>query len=472
MVRAPVWNASAPKTVLVIASRFPPVASVGAIRIRKFVKYLGEFGWKPIVITGAAPQGGADPDDTPRAADESSLFDLPEGLPIHRLSHQVDEWPHHLSRSFGNRLASWTRWFGLDEERWKDGLCWRFERLHDRCSFPDRGSWRLLSAVRLGLRMHRRYRFDAIFSSGMPFSDHLIGLALRRLLRKPWLADFRDPWAEYIHWPQWRTGWGRRLTWCSEAAVVRSSSFVVSVNESMTKRFASRYAKESADKFVTVANGFDPMDFNHFADDDSQTDTASCFRLVYVGSLYETRSPENVLAAFRRFIQTVPGSRKHARFEFIGRAGEHLDKLTNPQDGDTVRYRGMLPYPLALDALARADLNVVMLPNIRGSENDTTTKIYECLGSGRPILAAVPLQGAAARVLCPFDGVTLCDPADVSGMSSAITDHYRRWLAGTVLTSRSEGQLAPLTRRQQTKELAAYLDSSILSSRISGGLIQ
>ena len=37
---ASTWNAGAARTVLVIASRFPPVASVGAVRVRKLVKYI------------------------------------------------------------------------------------------------------------------------------------------------------------------------------------------------------------------------------------------------------------------------------------------------------------------------------------------------------------------------------------------------------------------------------------------------
>lgn len=461
----PIWNARAPRTVLVLASRFPPVASVGATRVRKFVKYLGLYGWKPIVITGAMRRENSTSQEARRSTDEESLLDLPEGLPVHRLSPVLDHWPTHFSRAAANRLASSTGWLGLDTARWEAGLNWRFQKIHDRLSFPDRGIWRLGSALRLALRLHDRYRFDAIFSSGMPFSDHVVALAVRSVLRRPWLADFRDPWVEYIHWRQWRSELGRRMTRWAEAAVVARASAVISVNDPMCRRFATRYSTGDGEKFVTISNGFDPVDYKQT----TQPKTHSHFRLVYAGSLYKTRSPAKVIEAFRLFLHQTPGSRDHARFEFLGRPGPHSDLLNDPGDADTVHYLGMCSHAAASRALADADLNVVVLPNVPGSENDTTTKIYESLGSGRSILAAVPLNGAAASVLRPFDGVTLCDPDDVPAIARGMTDCYRRWLSGTVNVSRSQAALEPLTRRHQAGKLAACLDQAVRETALVGG---
>lgn len=441
--------------VLVIASRFPPVASVGALRVRKFVKYLGRFGWRPVVMTGAMHRDQPSSHDARRATDETSLHDLPDRLPVYRLSPVVDDWPHHWSRAWAHRLSPLSGWLGRDARTWMPLFKWRFQHVHDRFAFPDRGIWRLPSALSLAIRLHRRYRFKAVFSTGMPFSDHMIGLALRRILRRPWLADFRDPWVEYVHWQQWKTQWGRRLTRMAEAAVVRQAERVISVNDTLTQRFIDRYPAERSDKFVTISNGFDPPDF----ESRRRARADKVFRLVYAGSLYGTRSPQKVLEAFERFLSAVPGRRRHARFDFLGRPGSYIDLLRNRAFGDTVRYRGMLPHGAALGEMAAADLNVVLLPNIPGSASDTTTKLYECLGSGRPILAAVPANGAAARVLRTFDGVTRCEPDDVAGMADAMTQWYQRWLEGGIEVRRSAHRLEPLTRFCQTRQLAKHLDA-------------
>lgn len=457
-------TASAPtqqsdRTVLILASRFPPVASVGSIRVRKFAKYLSLFGWRPVVLTGAMHTATAGAQDTRRATDIESLRDLPRGLPVYRLSPIVDDWHGHLSRRLSTALARATRPLSIDEGRWLGALGWRFQRLHDRLSFPDRGIWRLLPAVRLALHLHKRYRFDAIFSSGMPFSDHLIAGVTQTFLRRPWLADFRDPWVEYIHWQQWQSERGRWLTEKTESAVVCRAARVISVNDHMTQRFAARYPELRSNRFVTIPNGFDPTDFPAKRRPEPRTR----FRLLYAGSLYGARSPKRVLQAFRQFLDAVPGSRRHACFEFAGRPGSHADGLN--ADGDpTVRYRGFLSHVAALRAMCRADVNVVLLPNIPGSENDTTTKIYECLGSGRPILAVLPPNGAAARVLDGADGVWQCNPDDTAAIARAIRDLYHQWLSGTLHVTRTPKFLQQYTRRHQTKRLGEYLDA-VVSAR-------
>lgn len=449
------------KTVLFIVNRFPPVASVGATRIRKFAKYLGQYGWRPVIITGAGPISRPSDHSVSGAVDEDSLLDLPESLPVSRLSLAFNDLPKSSSRRCAARLAPFTQLLGMNQQAWEDALLWRFRRFHDWASFPDPGIWRLVSTVKLALRLHRRHHFQAIFSSGMPFSDHMTGLVIRRLLRRPWLADFRDPWVEYIHQTQWNSPLRRRLTRIAEAAVVHEASLVISVNEHMTRRFASRYPGRGRRKFVTISNGFDPADFATGA----QRVPTKCFRLLYAGSLYETRNPASVLEAFRQFIKDTPGSQHHARFDFLGRPGPFMKELEDPSDEGRVRYMGMLPHRDALRAVAEADLNVVLLPKIPGSVCDTTTKIYECLGSGRPILAVVPLEGAAAAELRRFDGVTLCDPDDSVAISRGIAEWYNRWLVGEDRVSRPDEALAPLTRRHQAGLLARCLDAAVGAKR-------
>jgi glycosyltransferase involved in cell wall biosynthesis len=451
--------------VLVVASRFPPVASVGATRVRKFVKYLREFGWNPVVITGATRHGTVTADDPRRAADYESLCDLPEDLPIHRLDAVLDHWPSHLARSYATRLARFAPLTGLDEHGWTNLLKWRLQRLHDLFAFPDRGIWRLPATVRLAIRLHRQHHFAAIFTSGMPFSDHVIGLALHYALRKPWLADFRDPWVEYIHWQQWQSDWGHRLTRWAESAVVRRAACVISVNDHMTNRFVARYGR-AAGKCVTIGNGFDPADFPEPA----ERTPSPRFRLLYAGSLYKTRSPLHVLEAFRRFIREVPGSREHAKFDFAGRPGPYADEFNQPSDEKTVEHAGILPHSAALREMASADVNVVILPNLPGSENDTTTKLYECLGSGRAVLAVIPPEGAAADVLRGHDGVWMCDPDDIDGIARTMTDMYRLWLSGALNPKRSQEALQTHTRRHLAERLAACLDAAISPRHRIGGV--
>ena len=411
------------RRVLIIASRFPPLASVGAIRIRKFVKYLGEFGWSPVVLTGPIPEVANATEDASRLVDSESLKEVPETVEIARTSGSADAWPESLSARLGNGIGSVTRFAGLSNDRWRDGLQWRFERLQNRLSFPDRGVWRTMSGLRLAKALHRRYRFDAIFSSGMPFSDHLIGLAVSRALRVPWIADFRDPWVEYIHWKQWTGRWGAKATLRAERAVIKNATRVVGVNDHITARFKIRYPKLEKRKFVTVENGFDPADFNVASPRQRNTR----FTMHYAGSLYGARSPENLIRAFERFCERCDQGRDQAELIFVGRVGPFLDRIQSGSQ-ENVRYAGMLNHLATCRAMRQADVNVVLLPKVAGSQNDSSAKVYECLGSGRPVFAAVPLNGSAAQILHDRPHVYLHDPEDINGMSASIEHLFDRWL--------------------------------------------
>ena len=76
----------------------------------------------------------------------------------------------------------------------------------------------LYGAVPDGLRPWRRRarraalaaiaaeRPDALVSFGMPMTDHLLGLDLKRATGLPWLAHFSDPWAGNPHHPRFEAG--------------------------------------------------------------------------------------------------------------------------------------------------------------------------------------------------------------------------------------------------------------------------
>ena len=62
------------KKVLILTYYWPPSGGAGVQRWLKFVKYLREFGWEPIVYTA---ENGEYP-----VLDESFFKDIPEGITI------------------------------------------------------------------------------------------------------------------------------------------------------------------------------------------------------------------------------------------------------------------------------------------------------------------------------------------------------------------------------------------------------
>jgi hypothetical protein len=65
------------KKVLIITYHWPPSGGITVLRCLKFVKYLREFGWEPIVFTAKNPSY--------QFLDYSNEKDIPEGLEIHKV---------------------------------------------------------------------------------------------------------------------------------------------------------------------------------------------------------------------------------------------------------------------------------------------------------------------------------------------------------------------------------------------------
>ena len=64
------------KKLLMIAYIFPPAGNVGIYRPVKFVKYLPEFGWDPVVLTVSDGKFGK--------YDPRLTKIVPEGTPVYR----------------------------------------------------------------------------------------------------------------------------------------------------------------------------------------------------------------------------------------------------------------------------------------------------------------------------------------------------------------------------------------------------
>src|SRR5688572_27654748 len=98
------------KRVLFLAYLFPPIANSGTHRPLKFVKYLAENGWEPIVVTAAQFHG--------QPIDDALIDEIPKGVSVHRVPM--------LNEQIGNLVTT-----ALGRSRWGarvgDAIRWRLQ---------------------------------------------------------------------------------------------------------------------------------------------------------------------------------------------------------------------------------------------------------------------------------------------------------------------------------------------------------
>ena len=359
------------KRVLMIAFHFPPLrGSSGIQRTLKFAQYLPRFGWLPVVLSA-----------NPRAytiCGDDQMPDIPAEVVVRR-AFALDTSRH---------LSFKGRYPGL-------------------LSLPDRWASWLLGAVPAGLRMVRRYKPEAIWSTYPIATAHLIGLVLHRLTGLPWIADFRDPMTDVSYPPDPRT---RRIFCWIEKTTVQNSTRVVCTTPSTIEMFRKRFPDVPAARFFLLENGFDEENFAQAQDAGVVPGTR--FELVHSGVIYPSERDPIPLFDALAHMQAV-GRIGPASFHLVLRAPGHdayLQQLIDARGiGQLVTLAPHVPYRVALaEMLSAGGLLVLQATNCN---HQIPAKLYEYLRARRPILAltdpagdtAATLRAAGIDTIAPLD---------------------------------------------------------------------
>jgi glycosyltransferase involved in cell wall biosynthesis len=446
------------KKLLVIAYYFPPCGAVGVYRTLKFVKYLPEFGWEPVVLTVS---NGRFP-----TWDESLLSLVPEGVPVHRcpsfelLNEGLSGPP--ATRAAGRRtLASriHTRLY----------LAWNWLALPD----PKVG-W-VPSATRAASRLVREQGIRYVYISGSPFSSFLVGGRLKRATGVRVAVDYRDPWTLNLDYPR-RTALHRRIDRGLEAGVVAGSDLVISNTRYNHARMRGEFgAVAPRTRFVAIHNGFDAEDFASIPRGRTER-----FTITYAGAFYysigssfagragdevmKTYSPLYFFEALAAFFARRPEAKARTRVRFMGVLGQGYDPSIRKHGLEGVVERlGYVGYEEHLRVLCDSDALLLVLSRGEKSRGWIPSKFFQYLGTGNPILAMAP-EGEVREILRETRGGISVEPDDVAGASRAVESLYDAWAAGTSIAAPDASAAAAYERRNLTAALARALDETSRSS--------
>ncbi len=399
------------RRVLVIAYYFPPSGGPGVQRVLKHVKYLPEFGWEPVVLT---VRDGEFP-----ARDPSLLEEIPPGIHVERTP--IVE-PYSLYHLLTRRRAPIDIQVLTTTPR-RRGWAERFAHWVRATVFiPDaRVGW-LLTAVPAGKHLIRRFGIHALYSSSPPYTCSLIARQLKRWSGLPWVAGFRDPWTGFLTTPHrwWLPAWiDRRL----EHSVFAEADRIECAWEGIAEDALRKYPHLARSKFVYIPNGFDPADYP--PPSGQRTDR---FTITYTGSLYGRRNPYTVLQALeelqRRGILTV----QDIRLRIVGRCGEDVvETLQQSPLFPAVELIPYVPHRESLQYVVDADLLLLIVDEADDSHAIVPGKVFEYLGSGRPILAIAPHGSAVERLLEETNAGAVADRDEISRCAELIERSYRHW---------------------------------------------
>lgn len=430
------------KNVLLVAYTFPPLGGIGAIRTLQFAKYLPHFGWRPIILT--VEQGNT------FVRDESLGASVVADLPVYR-ARTVEPLSVSRLKQAADRVQSTAR------GGWSTRLRQPLKRLYFSLAVPDEKIGWLPFATRKGLEIIERERIDAIFATMLPYTNLLVGRALKRRTGLPFIADYRDEWSTNLYRDMQINPLSRQLHVRLERSVLNQVDALVAATAPIVPRLAEAGLLPATTPRAVIHNGFDVENYRST----EPLDLGQQLSIVYTGSFYGTRrTPEFFLRALAAMLDERPDARARLRVYIVGTIVErHAQFIRDLALSDVVERVGNVPHDEAVRYQLGADVLLLVIGKGAGSHVVLTGKVFEYLGARRPILALVPTDGPAAALVERTRTGVVVDPEDVDGIRRALHALYDQWAAGGISYVPDEDEVDVYSRRRLTQKLAALLDS-------------
>jgi len=344
--------------ILIVAWSWPPIGRIGALRPLGMAREWANAGHEVHVLTGPGDRGGEYTPDLIQAASES-------GALVHRASAPAIPPPADLRAAFEMDPADLVERSTIS--RWRQiASQWKH--------FPDlQRSW-IRPGIALARQLAASHRFDVVWSTSPPESVNFIARAVARQ-GVPWVADFRDPWSDYA-----LSRWDPLSRWVIDRITKRLLSEAAAITTNVEGCGAS-LRRATGREIVCVRNGFDPVIQSHR--------NVRERTLGYFGRVYpRLHRPDRLWNALR----TLRHRGRPWTVEFYTSPGGSGGALIDVPSDLTEHVRILRPMPreAALHAMQEMAALLVLALEPESGDPSVPGKLFDYIGSGRPILVSAP----------------------------------------------------------------------------------
>jgi len=287
-----------------------------------------------------------------------------------------------------------------------------------------------------------------------PFHPAVFGIFLKKWFHLRLVIDYRDSWSLNPYYE--RVDWFHRLILRGdrvlEEKLLRSIDLLVVTHPEMKTKYLRRY-RYLNDKIEVIYNGFDPERINP-----EGGSLFSKFTLLYLGDLYanlKTRDPDLFLTALQQLVSQKKIPSDQFQVLFVGKKYPEVEK--------TVQVKGLVPYVSCVDLvpykIAMNYLNKSHLLLLLETGEVMTTKVYEYLATGKPMLCLIKEGGDLDSFIKKFSlNSTLIYSNDVEEIRDSIWKCYEAYQKGEYRPLVNEEFRKSFNRMEQTRCLVERLN--------------
>lgn len=391
----------------------------------KFAKYLKKFGWEPIVI---APEPGM-----------YHTFDDSLSQELKNSSVRVERVRNSKLIRAGKKSLNPS-----PQKPWKAALIkwitsWFF--------LPDNKKGWIDDAVKRSLQVINEEPISAVFATAPPYSNLIVARRIKEKTGVPVVMDLRDDWLEshLIHYPtRWHYNKMRKI----EAVTLSQADYITVVNSYYQSKIQERLVG-TCPPISVIANGYDRENFERAVPEKNR----HVFSILYSGMFYGSRKPDWFLQAVKKVMRRNSEFRDHIQLRFQGGLNEQQwDTINDLGLSDIIFDFGYLEHQEAVRNVVGADVLFLTLGDRTHIGAVTPGKLFEYMGSLKPILAFIP-DGVTRSLLNDYGAALAVGIKDVKAGADAIESFYEDWKQNNLPTGDPEFTKL-FERRYLTRQLS------------------
>lgn len=414
--------------VLIITYYWPPAGGSGVQRWLKFVKYLQDFDIKPVVYT----VGGV---NYPKE-DTTLIHEIPKNIEV--LKQPIWEptdllfWKKNESQQKGISNVS------------KGGF---LSFVRGNFFIPDPKVFWVNSSVKYLQNYLDSNKIDVIISTGPPHSMHLIANKLHKKNNIKWLADFRDPWTNLYYNEDFKQLlFAKKRNKKLEKKVLQNANCILTVSNALKAEF-----DKNASRVEVITNGFDDEVLTR-----NLIRLDSKFTISYIGLLPKQSNPKLFFKVLSELCKDNEDFKKDLQLNFIGDiADEVKQELVFNKLEENSNFLGYVAHKEAIEFQQKAQVLLLLIPNVEKSEGILTGKLFEYLTAKRPILAIGPEDGDLSSVLKETNAGVVVGFNNEVKLKSELLKLYGQYKQGKLIVESKN--LKQFHRKELTRKLSVII---------------
>ncbi|MCB0752257.1 MAG: hypothetical protein KDC52_12350, partial [Ignavibacteriae bacterium] len=182
------------------------------------------------------------------------------------------------------------------------------------------------------------------------------------------------------------------------------------------------------------------------------------FTIAYTGVLTKSRVPYTFLKALNKII--FEDKIQNIKLVFAGKTCPEFDEeIEKNKLRNYYEQRGFLPHHESTNILQTADTLLLIIDDVPNNKGFLTGKIFEYLGTKKPIFAIGPTDGNANDILNETSSGKMVDYNDKESTYSLLKEMYNNWFNKSFNFTY---KIEEYSRKGLTKKLAKIFDEHII----------